>query len=107
MGQPEQVVVLFTGRLSTEYCVPIWHPHLKRDGEKLRRDEEMIKAVENGHFEDWLKALFSSGERRPGKDLMTILENMKGGYRGRQDSCFPSAQMKKKCTHIVQDLSQT
>lgn len=67
----------------------------------------MIKGVENGHFGDRLKALFSSEERRLGSDLITILENMKGGYRGRQDSCFPFVQMKKKRAQIIQDPSQT
>jgi len=32
---------------------------------------------------------------------------MKGGYGGKRDSCFPFAQMKKKCAQIVEDLSQT
>lgn len=40
----------------------------------------MIKGLENGHFEARLKALFSSEERKLGSDLITILENMKGGY---------------------------
>lgn len=93
-------------RLSIEYWVPIWHPHLK-DGEKLRKDQEMIKGVENGHFEDWLKALFSPKERRLGRDLITILKNMKGCYGGRLNSCFPFARTKKKYTQTVEDLSQT
>lgn len=49
-------------------------------GEKFRKDQEMIKGLENGHFEARLKALFSSEERKLGSDLITILENMKGGY---------------------------
>lgn len=97
----------FTGRLSAQHWAPIWHSQLTKDGEKLRENQEMIKGVENGHFEDRLKALFSPKERRLGRDLIAVLRNMKGCREGRLDSCFPSAQTKKKRTQTVEDLSQT
>lgn len=92
----------FPGRLSAQHWAPIWHPHVTKDGEKLKEDQEMIKGVENG-----LKALFSPKDRRLGRDLIAVLRNMKGCREGRLDSCFPSAQMKKKRTQTVEDLSQT
>lgn len=49
-------------RLSIDSYVPIWHPHSKKDVEKLREDPEMIKGVENENSEE-LQALFSLEER--------------------------------------------
>lgn len=43
---------------TVEHCVPIWHPRLREDAEKPGEDQEMIKGVENGNFEDCLKASF-------------------------------------------------
>lgn len=38
----------------------------------------MIKGVESGNFNEWLKVPFSPEEKRIGIDLLTILEYMEG-----------------------------
>lgn len=49
----------------------------------MGEDPEMIKGLEKRHFKDRLQALFSPEEGRPGSDLTTIFEYMKGRCRGR------------------------
>lgn len=68
--QPEKVAIPVNG-LSVERCVPIWHPRFKKDVGELREDGEMIKGLENGTFEEGLKALVSPEKRWIGSDLIT------------------------------------
>lgn len=83
--QPErQRSQLMDSRENTTFqFVPIRHPHLKKDAEKLGEDREMIKGLEKRNFKDGLQTLFSPEERRLGRDLTTIFKYMKGCYRGR------------------------
>lgn len=57
----------------------------------------MIKGVENGNFEDELKAVLSPEERRPGGNLITIFMYRKV-VMGKAGQLFSICTEKKKCT---------
>lgn len=81
--QPEKVAISANG-LSGEYDIPIWHPHFKKDAEKLGEDPEMIKGLEKRNFKDRLRVLFSSEQGRLGSDSTTIFMSVEGRCRGRR-----------------------